>query len=58
MDRGRNRWQAPVIGGSQVTLAFAPDGRLTGNSSCNRFMSEYSLSGEGLAISKAQPARG
>jgi heat shock protein HslJ len=44
---------APLVAGSQVTLAFAPDGHLSGNSSCNRFMSEWTLSGEGLAIAKA-----
>jgi heat shock protein HslJ len=43
---------APLVAGSQVTLAFAPDGHLSGQASCNRFMSEYTLSGEGLAISK------
>jgi heat shock protein HslJ len=43
---------APLVAGSQVTLAFAPDGHLSGHASCNRFMSEYTLSGEGLAISK------
>lgn len=48
---------AAPIAGSQVTLAFAPEGRLSGNASCNRFMSDYSLSGEGLAISKAAGSR-
>jgi heat shock protein HslJ len=43
---------APLVAGSQVTLAFAPEGRLSGQSSCNRFMGEYALSGEGLAISR------
>ncbi len=48
---------APLVAGSQVTLAFAPDGRLSGHASCNRFMSEYTLSGEGLAISQAAGTR-
>jgi len=48
---------APVIAGSKVTLDFAPDGRLSGHSSCNRFTSAYTLSGEGLAISKAAGTR-
>jgi len=43
-----------LVAGSKVTLAFAPDGHLSGNASCNRFMSGYKLSGEGLAI--AEPA--
>jgi heat shock protein HslJ len=44
----------PLVEGSKVTLAFAPDGHLSGQASCNRFMSGYKLSGEGLAI--AEPA--
>jgi heat shock protein HslJ len=43
----------PLVGGSKPTLTFAPDGRLTGHASCNRFMSEYTLSGEGLVIAPA-----
>ncbi len=42
----------PLVAGSTVTLDFAPDGRVSGHASCNNFMSEYALSGEGLAISK------
>lgn len=49
--------RAPLVAGSQVTLAFAPDGRLSGHASCNRFMSEYTLSGEGLAITEAAGTR-
>jgi len=48
---------APLIAGSQVTLDFAPDGRVSGQASCNRFTSAYALSGEGLAISKAAGTR-
>jgi heat shock protein HslJ len=44
----------PLVAGSKPTLSFAPDGRLTGHSSCNRYMTQYTLSGEGLAI--GQPA--
>jgi len=40
-----------------VTLAFAPDGHLSGHASCNRFMSEYTLSGEGFSIAKAAGTR-
>ncbi|MGL6222856.1 MAG: META domain-containing protein [Steroidobacteraceae bacterium] len=43
-----------LVAGSKATLEFAPDGRLSGQSSCNRFMSQYKLSGEGLSI--ASPA--
>jgi heat shock protein HslJ len=48
---------APLVAGSKVTIDFAPDGRLSGHSSCNRFTSAYTLSGEGLAISKAAGTR-
>lgn len=47
----------PLAAGSQVTLAFAPDGQLSGQASCNRFMTAYRLSGEGLAISPAAATR-
>ncbi len=43
---------APLATGSQVTLDFAPDGRVSGHASCNNFTSAYTLSGEGLAISQ------
>jgi heat shock protein HslJ len=48
---------APLVAGSKVTLAFAPDGRLSGQASCNRFMTQYKLSGEGLAIAQAAGTR-
>lgn len=47
----------PTVPGSQVTMQFAADGRLSGQASCNRFNSEYALSGEGLAISPAATTR-
>jgi heat shock protein HslJ len=47
----------PLVAGSKVTLQFAPDGHLSGQASCNRFMSEYTLSGEGLAIAPAAGTR-
>jgi heat shock protein HslJ len=47
----------PLVAGSKTTLAFAPDGSLSGNASCNRFMSKYTLSGEGLAIAEAAGTR-
>lgn len=42
-----------VIADSTVTLSFE-DGRVSGNSSCNRFMAGYALTGESLTIT--QPA--
>ena len=48
---------APLVAGSKVTLDFAPDGRLSGHSSCNSFTGAYALSGEGLAISKVAGTR-
>jgi heat shock protein HslJ len=48
---------AALVAGSKVTLAFAPDGHLSGHASCNRFMSTYTLSGEGLAIAAAAGTR-
>jgi len=43
-----------IIDRSRITLAFSgEDGRLYGMASCNRFMSGFSLSGEGLSISQA-----
>ena len=47
----------PLVAGSKATLTFAPDGSLSGHASCNRFMSEYKLSGEGLAIASAAGTR-
>jgi heat shock protein HslJ len=46
-----------LVPGSQVTLAFAPDGRLSGQAPCNRFTGEYTLTGEGLAIDAAAGTR-
>ncbi len=43
---------APLVTGSQVTLDFAPEGRVAGHASCNNFTGAYTLSGEGLAISQ------
>ena len=47
----------PVIAESKVTLDFAQDGRVSGQASCNSFTSAYTLSGEGLTISKAAGTR-
>ena len=48
---------APIIVGSRVTLAFAPDSRVSGHASCNDFTGAYTLSGEGLAISSVAGTR-
>jgi heat shock protein HslJ len=47
----------PIAAGSKVTLAFAEDGRLSGEASCNRLAGEYSLTGEGLTIAAAATTR-
>jgi heat shock protein HslJ len=41
---------APLVKDSSVTLNFGTDGSLSGASSCNRFMTGYELTGEGLSI--------
>ncbi len=43
---------APVSKGTQPSMFFDAQGRVTGNSSCNRFFGGYSLSGEGLKIER------
>ena len=40
-----------IIDRSRVTLNFWEDGRVNGRASCNNFMGEYQLTGEGLSIS-------
>jgi heat shock protein HslJ len=43
---------AAPVKDSKITLNFGADGKLSGGSSCNRFMSGYTLTGEGLTISQ------
>lgn len=38
---------------SRATLEFRADGRVGGRSSCNTYGAEYTLTGEGLSVSKA-----
>jgi heat shock protein HslJ len=38
---------------SRATLEFRADGRVGGRSSCNSYGAEYTLTGEGLSVSKA-----
>ncbi|WP_171902463.1 META domain-containing protein [Sinorhizobium sp. RAC02] len=51
-------WKIDAIGGKAIvkksdpTLTFAPDGRIHGNGSCNRFFGGFTLSGEGLKLSE------
>lgn len=46
-----------IIDNSRVTLNFWADGRVTGRASCNNFMGEYQLTGEGLGISHPATTR-
>lgn len=46
-----------IIDRTRVTLNFWPDGRLTGQVSCNNLMAQYRLSGEGVTISQAAATR-
>lgn len=46
-----------IIDRSRVTLNFWQDGRVTGHSSCNNFMGQYQLTGEGLSISQIAGTR-
>jgi heat shock protein HslJ/uncharacterized lipoprotein YbaY len=41
-----------VIDRSRTTLSFGADGHLVGMGSCNTYLARYSLSGEGLAITR------
>ncbi len=42
-----------VIDNSPASLLFEADGRLSGNSSCNRLIASYSVNGDKLTISPA-----
>lgn len=44
---------AGVIDNSPATLSFDPDGRLSGNASCNRLIGNYKVDGNKLTISPA-----
>lgn len=47
----------PVLDGSQITLNFWSDGRLSGRTSCNNMIGQYQISGEGLSIGPAATTR-
>jgi heat shock protein HslJ/membrane-bound inhibitor of C-type lysozyme len=42
-----------IIDRSRATLSFGPDGRVAGRASCNNYTAQYTLTGEGLTVSKA-----
>ena len=42
----------PVVAGSEVSLAPEAGGHLSGPASCNRYFAEFTLTGEGLTVSK------
>ncbi len=44
---------AAILAQPKVTLNFGVDGRLSGKASCNAYTAAYSLTGEGLSITKA-----
>lgn len=43
----------PVIATSEPTMTFSPDGKISGNASCNRYFASFNLTGEGLSFSEA-----
>lgn len=38
------------IAGTQITALFGPDGKLTGNDSCNNYTAPYTISGNNLTV--------
>jgi heat shock protein HslJ/uncharacterized lipoprotein YbaY len=42
-----------IVDRSRATLDFGADGRVAGRSSCNNYTAQYTLTGEGLTVSKA-----
>jgi len=46
-----------LLAGSQISLAFDREGRVRGFASCNRFVADYELGGEGLHIGAASSTR-
>ena len=42
-----------IVDRSRATLNFGADGRVSGRASCNNYTAQYTLTGEGLSISKA-----
>ena len=48
---------AGIVDRSRATLNFAPDGRVSGNASCNTFRATYAVDGDRLTISRAITTR-
>lgn len=48
---------AGIVDNSRATLHFSADGRVAGRASCNTYTGAYTLTGEGLTISKAATTR-
>lgn len=40
----------PLVSRSRITLSFEASGRLTGSATCNRYVTTYLLTGEGLTV--------
>lgn len=55
------RWVLKSAGGKPLAVPawveFLPEGRLAGHTGCNRLMGEYTMSGEGLTLSKLGTTR-
>jgi heat shock protein HslJ len=53
----QGEWVIETIGGkaivpeSKPSMTFGPEGKLSGNASCNRYFGPYELTGEGIKIS-------
>lgn len=47
----------PPVPETEVTMAFAPDGALSGSGGCNRFTGTYEITGEGLSLGPAAATR-
>jgi len=45
--------EKPVIDYSPAQFTFAPDGKLTGNNSCNNFFGQYSVDGNKITLTPA-----
>jgi len=48
---------ASVVGGTQVTIAFADGGKVAGSAGCNRFTASYKAAGEKLSFTPAAATR-
>jgi heat shock protein HslJ len=46
-----------VLAGTQLTMAFAADGRVSGSAGCNNFMGTYTVSGSSLQFGPAATTR-